>query len=707
MRMLRIIAIVLLCTRVGSALTFDLSGYRAQPGLTATQQGERLIVSWEGTDRVSMRMTIGADNTSPIIFAVEYQRDNNWIKLAHDLRPQFSAITGLRRSEQAYDDAGRWDAYWDAPLVVPGSLTRNRYMPRKPEEITRPTATYKTEQCRVKTDGARIELTFPGVSMGIFAGDFRFTIYRGTNLFRQEVIAKTDLEWIAYIYQGGLTGFSRDDFGRVEWKDLEYKPQQYDFGGAIDEKPVPLIARNRVAVAGGPRGSVAVFPPPHAFFFARQLEINHGFVWQQKTSDRAFSLGVRQNESHGGYRNDYNQQVWPLYNAPPGTLQRMPAYFYFSPESADKTREQVMAFTYGDRYKPLPGYKTMATHFHTAFTMELMAANDLDKRAPWYQVMRDLGLNIVYLCDFHADGHPNDPGPVRFKELQTYFEICRRQSDKDFLIVPGEEPNAYLGGHYNILFPKPTYWALRRAEGAPFTEEVPEYGKVYRTGSAEDVLEMLKREGALVWQTHPRAKASTGWPDKTKDTAYFKDDHFVGGGFKVLPVDLSHQRLGERCFTLLDDMNNWGRPKYLIGEVDTYKKFPEYDLWGDFNVNYVKMNELPPPNDFSPLVKALRAGEFFVSTGEVLIPNFTITRQGDQLQIVADVQWTFPLEFVEIVWGDGQKTERQIVSATDRNPHGAEQFRFSIPASGKKWVRFSAWDSAVNGAFTQPIHLQN
>ena len=26
--------------------------------------------------------------------------------------------------------------------------------------------------------------------------------------------------------------------------------------------------------------------------------------------------------------------------------------------------------------------------------------------------------------------------------------------------------------------------------------------------------------------------------------------------------------------------------------------------------------------------------------------------------------------------------------------------------SGQKWVRFAAWDSAVNGAFTQPIHLK-
>jgi len=44
----------------------------------------------------------------------------------------------------------------------------------------------------VDTDGARLEANFPGVTLGIFTGGLRYTVYRGTNLLRQEVIAKTD-----------------------------------------------------------------------------------------------------------------------------------------------------------------------------------------------------------------------------------------------------------------------------------------------------------------------------------------------------------------------------------------------------------------------------------------------------------------------------------------------------------------------------------
>ena len=96
-------------------------------------------------------------------------------------------------------------------------------------------------------------------------------------------------------------------------------------------------------------------------------------------------------------------------------------------------------------------------------------------------------------------------------------------------------------------------------------------------------------------------------------------------------MDLSQKRLGEvRCFGTLDDMNNWGEPKYMVGEVDTYKKFPDYDLYGDFNVNYVKLDRVPGFADWSPVLRALRAGRFFVTTGEVLIPSWSVEGRGQR-----------------------------------------------------------------------------
>jgi len=62
--------------------------------------------------------------------------------------------------------------------------------------------------------------------------------------------------------------------------------------------------------------------------------------------------------------------------------------------------------------------------------------------------------------------------------------------------------------------------------------------------------------------------------------------------------------------------------------------------------------------------------------------------------------------FVELVWGDGKKTERQVIPATQLAPLTNQTFKIPFDATGKKWVRFAAWDSAGNGAFTQPVMLE-
>jgi hypothetical protein len=245
---------------------------------------------------------------------------------------------------------------------------------------------------------------------------------------------------------------------------------------------------------------------------------------------------------------------------------------------------------------------------------------------------------------------------------------------------------------------------MSRQPGQPFVEDHPDYGKVYHVGSAEDELEMLRREGGLVWQAHPRTKGSDGYPDAIRDTVHFRSDFYLGGSFQSLPVDQSEQRLCEkRCFGALDDMNNWAGPKSAVAEGDTYMKYPEDESYPHLLVNYIKLDRVPRfDEDWSPILRAMRAGDFFVTTGEVLIRNFAVARGS----VNADLEWTFPLEFVELVWGDGAKTDRRIVSATNRPPFGTERFRIPLEAAGKKWVRLAAWDSAGNGAFTQPVHLK-
>ena len=722
------------------SLRCDLGSYKLQEGLKAEVAGADLRVTWSGERGAELRAVFTIRDAQPLVRELAVRRGaSNWSVLARDLTPEFDVVSGRRRvSNQQLNplkalnvamtpevfDRERWNAFWDAPLDIPGNRSASPEWPRKPEEIRRAKASYQSTGCSVKTDGARLEVTFPGLSMGIFAGELRFTVYRGTNLLRQEAIAKTEEPAVAYKYDSGLRGFNPSTAKRVVWQDVARGWQQYEFGGAMNRDPVGLRARNRLAIVETDGGSIAVFPPPHKFFWAREIELNLGYVYYRKDSEQSYAAGVRQAEHEEEYRPyGVSEELWKkradqsrhnlgnfaLYNAPPGTWQRMAAYFYLSPDDGATTQTSVLAFTHGDRYKPLPGYQVAVSHFHTHFNEQLTDAGMIDFQPTWLPVFRNMGINIAMMSDFHGDSHLNDPGPLRLAEQKVYFQGCERFSDKSFLLMPGEEPNVAFGGHYTMVFPRPVYWTHVREAGKPLVEEIAGYGKVYHVGSAADELELMQREQGLVWQSHPRTKGSTGYPDASRETAHFRSDRFLGGSYQSLPVDLSESRICEkRCFGTMDDMNNWtavsGGPKYAIAEGDTYMKYPDDETYPHLMVNYVKLDRLPRfGEDWSPILKAMRAGDFFVTSGEVLIARSGVEGTGAKRTFQASVEYTFPLEFVELVWGDGEKIDRQIIPATDLAPHGSKEFRVSFDVSGKKWVRFAVWDSAGNGAFTQPV----
>lgn len=278
-----------------------------------------------------------------------------------------------------------------------------------------------------------------------------------------------------------------------------------------------------------------------------------------------------------------------------------------------------------------------------------------------------------------------------------------------------------LGGHLDMLVSKPTFWVRGRAEGQPLTEKHPTYGTVYRLGTPADVMEMTERENALIFMPHPRSKGSTGFPDGIKDTAHFKHENYRGMGYRWgMGIDGSETRLCEyRCLSLWDEVNNWhadlpGQPKYQLAITEPHSDIsdagnvypPNDDVYGMAPVNYVTLDELPSVDDMSPLINALKRGDYFVTSGEVLIPTYSVQGTGNQRTITAEVEWTFPLDFVEVVWGDGEITDRQIISAANLPAFGKKRFEIPFNAAGKKWVRFAAWDVARNGAIVQPIKLE-
>jgi hypothetical protein len=736
------------------AQNYNLSEYKALPGLTADASGKTLTVTWNGERNEEIRLRLEVDSGTPVIQEIALRRNGGaWAVLASHLTPEFEIVSGLRRmtDQQLLPlhnlgikitpeilDQDRWEAFWDAPLNVPGTeaahhgatppaegIANQPGLPRKPDEIQRASAKYDVQSCSVKTDGGRLEISYPGVRLGVFSGSLRYTVYRGSNLIRQEVIGKTDEPAVAYKYDAGVKGMAIAPGSRVRWRDTANLWQGTEFGGAFNHHPVTLQAANRIVVAEGKNGSIAAFPPVHNFFWAREIDYNLGYNWYRKDGDSSFSFGVRQPEGESdpadaGRGPEDRRQNFALRSARPGTLQRMPLYLYVSSETGERTVESALAYTRQDHFKPLPGYEVMATHFHAGLVRRLLLSGGLDNVLPDFEAVKSAGITVFAPIDGGGVGMVVPGGATsrgRLETLADYYQAARLHSDKNFLVMPNEEifggpPTTGFGGHHDLLISHPVYWTQSRATGQPLVENDLKYGKVYHVGSPADLMEMAQRENLILYMPHPRSKGSTGYPDATRDTATFRDANYRGVGFRWgMGLDGSEQRLCEyRCMPLFDDMNNWVAdlptpPKYMQAISEVYQQGTGDDIYANNPVNYVKVDTPPGIDNWKPIIDSMKRGDYFVTSGEVLIPAWSVQGNGSQRTIVAEVEWTFPLEFAEVVWGDGQHTGRQIVAATDLPPFGKHKFQIPFNADGKKWVRFAVWDSAGEGAFVQPVKL--
>jgi hypothetical protein len=239
------------CVEVSSGAapsqTCDLSGYRPQPGLEVSSQGGGLTVRWDGEKGQELLVKLAIVNGTPTVRELAARKKGGeWAMIGRDLVPEFSLTTGVRRTGHGLSYDNRWDVFWDAPL-------------NNAKEVRRFQGSYHADRYEVRTDGARLEISYPGLTMGSFSGDLRYTIYRGTNLLRVEAIAKTDEPSVAYIYQGGLKGLSSDLLPRMLWHDVRSRRQTSEVSGSKVAERIVLRARNRLAVAEGKTGSIA-FP---------------------------------------------------------------------------------------------------------------------------------------------------------------------------------------------------------------------------------------------------------------------------------------------------------------------------------------------------------------------------------------------------------------------------------------------------------------
>jgi hypothetical protein len=249
---------------VAQGLNCNMRDYSSVNGIKAEAAGGAVTLTWQGEGGQELRARFGVRDGQPVVEELAARKAGGaWVVLGKELTPEFQVTTGRRRMSKTEDDIlkrlhaetpenqerYKWNVFWDAPLAVPGTDASHLVGgPRSESEIARASVAYKSDACSVKTDGDRVSVTFNGLSLGMFAGDLEFTAYKGSNLLRQEAVASTQAQDVAFIYKAGLKGFAIGNDTKVVWRDTSQVWQEEEFGGEVNQEPVNVQARNRLEI---------------------------------------------------------------------------------------------------------------------------------------------------------------------------------------------------------------------------------------------------------------------------------------------------------------------------------------------------------------------------------------------------------------------------------------------------------------------------
>ena len=202
-----IVTFALATSASAQALQCNVSGFTPAPGFAASVTTDTLTIMWDGDQGQEVRMRLGIVSGTPTVRDIAVRAKGGAWKIAGaNMTPDYRVAAGFRRvTEQqlqplrdlkvnitpALVESIKWDAFWDAPLNTskledtrmnaippPDGVAGQPGLPRKPEEISRATASYDAKTCDVTSKGARLVVSFPGVNLGVFAGRLEYTSTR-------------------------------------------------------------------------------------------------------------------------------------------------------------------------------------------------------------------------------------------------------------------------------------------------------------------------------------------------------------------------------------------------------------------------------------------------------------------------------------------------------------------------------------------------
>ncbi len=276
-----------------SVIPLFLAVMAAAMGGKAVRNGQLMEVTWPAGASQTGKAVLDLTPGNPLFREISL----NGKRIVADVDPAFVVTVGMR---DLFSQNG-WNIFFDK-------------VPNRPYE-TYPLTIAKTE-ASMKTEGSRTVVTIGPVSVETFRGKLEITFYHGSPLFNVAAVIATDADAKAIVFDAGIAG-EKQPWQKVAW---------INTGDSLITTPVRAAddARNiavkyRTIAATGANGTLAVFPPPHQYFYPLDEAFNLQFTWYGKNHRRTVKgsgIGIRQ-ELQG------DKRFVPWFNAPPGTSQRM------------------------------------------------------------------------------------------------------------------------------------------------------------------------------------------------------------------------------------------------------------------------------------------------------------------------------------------------------------------------------------------------
>ena len=195
------------------AIDVDLSGYRADCGVTVRRYDDHLAVEWPARGEETCQLILDLRDGKPLLenIAVADMSDGEVSVRFSRASIRWPSLSWVTRRAPAGrpPEMSVFNVFFDLPA-------------------SRPFKTYRShldlKQTRVYVPWSRCGVmgTLAGLTIGPFAGEWQITVYPGAGLVQLEAGASTNLERRAYLYDLGLASESAIA-DQLVWFDTEGK----------------------------------------------------------------------------------------------------------------------------------------------------------------------------------------------------------------------------------------------------------------------------------------------------------------------------------------------------------------------------------------------------------------------------------------------------------------------------------------------------